>query len=179
MNNGANVTNAMPSGKARYRYTCEFCGQVTEWFCEPIAVSPEKIKADLETDKAFMSYCKQGKSCPKCKKPQSWYNTYEALGMEAKGFLAIFGVLLGFSALFVVLIVSGFAIEFEKAIFPILWPNLKPNGFTFMLLACMIMIGAIVAFFTFCIQTIKKARQKALTASLPKTNKPEVEWIPE
>ena len=154
----------------QYRYVCESCGHQTDWFDVPVFVNDETITRDLMKVNPSIGYLTEGKACPMCQKPQSWY-TSQSLEMLLYFFPS--GMIVCF--VLVWLVKSGLALEIERRWFSMMDTNLEP-GFVFMFLTVFLIIITIGCLFGLCFELIKKFRQKAQTAKLPRKNKPEVVW---
>lgn len=184
----------------KYRYICENCGYETEWYNQDIiqqtnetyggrvnlSVSAEEekkeivekalvkrieeIKTTIETGKPIFYYFGKGESCPKCKKPQSWFDyssELEKVPPNLAGIGCLFSILIAFLGFVPMMIctIAGFDNNDWAGVFCVLG-----------------IVAAIVFSIIYMIRKSKKYKSESkrvydeYISSLPKRNKPEIDW---
>jgi hypothetical protein len=189
----------------RFRYICENCGLQTQWYnrtiekhisenhsirasgddiafrqkahaSEWVDEVVESIKSQIESAEQLSGYFYTGMKCPKCAKPQSWFDREMYINSKIKTGCG------GAALLFFILLIAG------TAPIPLLMEN--ANSLPSLPVLLLFMGLGLVPSVAFAIFFAKKQKKRIAAqkereeklydeyiASLSKKNRPEVEWI--
>ena len=159
----------------RYRYDCEHCGQTSNWFENEVQISENRVENDLKDAEPRMEYLAKGKSCPSCKKAQSWCRSYDLMVpatilvtclVMALGFwgLAITGIAEKAESLFLVYILNNNNLEAGGAFF----------GYGPAIISALV-AGVLV--FVVIYQLFKMFIYKSQISSTTARNKPQIKYM--